>query len=347
MSFTSGLADIKSERLARETSSQIQRCAAFDIGSGRIKMQVSDVNWKSGKILNVLLTETVKVASREDLMNHDNQFSSSIQNELVEAIENLMSKAASFKPDTYCAIATESFRIAKNAKEVIDRLFKELHLPVTIITQEEEGRLGFITAINDSGANPDQVIVWDFGGGSFQLTTQFNNQYEIYEGKFGKIPFKNVLLKFQGKEISQIKATHSPHPISRKEFDWIVEYLQEQLKDLPEAFRKKLAQKEVKLLGVGIYPFYNKPEVHSYYSSIQLFKEIEDLLELDDQGIREKNHVPLDQEASVPYIVSNLILSYGILKVLGINEVHYVGTPSANAVGLLLSPEYWKYENKF
>jgi hypothetical protein len=42
------------------------------------------------------------------------------------------------------------------------------------------------------------------------------------------------------------------------------------------------------------------------------------------------------------YRVSNLILAYGMMKALNIDQVQYVGTTGANAIGLLLSPQYWQ-----
>src|SRR5260221_1616498 len=47
---------------------KIERRAAFDIGSGQIKMQVSDVDLTVNKIVNVLLADTVYVGLREDLV---------------------------------------------------------------------------------------------------------------------------------------------------------------------------------------------------------------------------------------------------------------------------------------
>ncbi|HXF29092.1 MAG TPA: hypothetical protein VN457_04520, partial [Chlamydiales bacterium] len=47
---------------------KIERRAAFDIGSGEIKMQVSDVDLTVNKIVNVLLTDTAVVRLRENLV---------------------------------------------------------------------------------------------------------------------------------------------------------------------------------------------------------------------------------------------------------------------------------------
>ena len=115
---------------------QIVRRTAFDIGSGQIKMQVSDVDLRINKIVNVLLTDTAKVALREDLSkSSDSKLSTEIQNKTVDAISQLMQKAAHFKPEEYHAVATETLRIAKNANTLIERIKKETGLSVSIIPQ--------------------------------------------------------------------------------------------------------------------------------------------------------------------------------------------------------------------
>ncbi len=58
-------------------------------------------------------------------------------------------------------------------------------------------------------------------------------------------------------------------------------------------------------------------------------------------SLQRKKRIIEKKEASA-YVVSNLILTYGIMEALDIKQVHYVGTQGANAIGALLSPKYWK-----
>ncbi len=135
----------------RYSTTQIERRVAFDIGSGQIKMQVSDVDLKANKIVNVLLTETVPIALRENLVkNLDGRLSLDIQNKTVDAISALMKKAAPFYPQACHAIATEALRLAKNSDVLVKRIKNETGLAVTIVSQEEEGILGFISAANEA-----------------------------------------------------------------------------------------------------------------------------------------------------------------------------------------------------
>jgi exopolyphosphatase/guanosine-5'-triphosphate,3'-diphosphate pyrophosphatase len=313
---------------------RIVRRAAFDIGSGQIKMQVSDVDLKMNRIANTVFTDNVRVALRDDLAKSpDGRLSEEIQNQMIDTISQLIKKTAPFHPEEYHAIATESLRLAKNADIFLARIKKETGLSVTIISQDEEGVLGFISATNEANVDPDKAISWDLGGGSFQITAKCGDQYTVYQGKLGKVPFKIALLKMQGKEMDR-----SPNPISKQQLDQALLFIIDTVKEFPFELHKKLKHPDVVVLGIGINPLWGMQE-NTNYDKNRLLKEIESRLDLDDAAIMCKDSI--DAGSSV-YVVNNLILAYGIMDELEISEVHYVGTKGANSVGTLLSPKYWK-----
>lgn len=320
---------------------QVERRAALDIGSGQIKLQVADVDLKTNKIVAVLLNENARIPLREDLLkNTDGRFSLGIQNQLVEAVSNLREKAAPFQPKAYHAIATESLRLGKNSDEIVERLERETGIPVTIISQEEEGILGFISALNEIDADRDRVVCWDFGGGSFQITAQNEDQFDIYQGRIGRVPLAVALLQIQGKE-----PPLSPNPISKAEAVQTIGWIQDQIQNVPSEISQKLKHPEVVVLGVGIHPLWGI-EDNRRFDRERLLKEIDDRLGMDDAGILAKDSIGPERKDAVSYVVSNMILAYGVMEALDIQQVHYVGTKGANAVGLLLSPHYWKSDDK-
>jgi exopolyphosphatase/guanosine-5'-triphosphate,3'-diphosphate pyrophosphatase len=315
---------------------QIVRRVAFDIGSGQIKMQISDVDVTVNKIANVLFTDTAYVALREDLAKSlDGRFSIEIQNKTIDAISQLIRKALSYHPDAYHAVATESFRLAKNGLEFSKKIEEQTQLAVTIVTQEEEGILGFISAIYEANADPEKAISWDFGGGSFQITTQCNGRYVVYNGRLGKVPLKEALLKIQGKE-----DFFSPNPISQSEAEQAIEYIKGNISYIPFEIRNKLQNPDLSVLGIGIHPLWGMPN-NSSYDKTRIWNEIESRLNLDDEMICIKDSISRERQQAAAYVVSNLILTYGIMDDLNIHRVNYVGTPGANAIGILLSPNYW------
>lgn len=333
--FSSLSATVPAEQTEVQQS-QIERRAAFDIGSGQIKMQVSDIDVKANKIVNVLLVESATVALRENLVKSlDGRLSTDIQNQVVDAISELMKKAAPFHPKACQAIATEGLRLAKNSDVLLERIANETGVSVTIVSQEEEGILGFISAVSEAGVDPDQAVSWDFGGGSFQITTKCGDHYSVYQGRLGKVPFKNALLKLQGKDEKQIL---SPNPISKSQVEQAVKFIKENIKEVPTELRQKLNDPKVVTLGIGINPLWGMQQNENYDKN-RLLSEINCRVGLDDGAISTKESI---SAAYSPYVVSNLILAYGVMQALDFHQVHYVGTQGANAIGALLSPQYWE-----
>lgn len=336
--YISGI-DLQTVKTQNPCSHEIVRRAAFDIGSGQIKMQVSDVDITVGKIANVLLADSSRVALREDLVKSlDGRFSPEIENKLVQAIKELIRKSEPFHPQSYQAAATESFRLAKNGYALVDRIKKETGLNITIIPQEEEGVLGFISATNEANVNPERVVSWDFGGGSFQITTKCGDQFCVYQGKIGKIPFRNTLLEIQGKDVNQ---TLTPNPIYKNDLYRALQFIKKNVQDVPAQILQKLLQPDVIVLGVGINPLWSM-ENNESYDQERVMQEIKKRLGLDDNAIMMKDSIDKAHKDSAAFVVSNLILAYSLMKTLNIHKVEYVGTQSANAIGTLLSQKYWK-----
>ncbi len=315
---------------------QLQRRAAFDIGSGRIKLQVSDVDTKTNKIASVVFTDNASVALREDLAKSLNgRLSSDIQNQTVEAIDKMMKKAALYQPEAYHGVGTEALRLAENGQALVERIERETGLPVTIVSQEEEGILGFLTAVSEANADPEKAISWDFGGGSFQITAKCGDQYCVYQGRIGKVPLKSALLRIQGKDPSR---EFTPNPISKTDAEQAIKFILDNVKNVPVELREKLRSPDAVILGVGIHPLWGLKN-SAWYGPDRVLAELNERLNMSDEEICEKHACP--KQAAV-YVVSNLVLAYGVMRAMGIHEVHYVGTMGANAIGALLSPQYWE-----
>jgi hypothetical protein len=82
----------------------------------------------------------------------------------------------------------------------------------------------------------------------------------------------------------------------------------------------------------------------NYYDLNLIRGELDSRLNLKDEAICIKDAISSDRKEAAAYVVSNLILAYGVMDAFGIRKVHYVGTPGANATGALLLSNYWKSE---
>lgn len=159
----------------------------------------------------------------------------------------------------------------------------------------------------------------------------------MYLGRLGKIPIKNALLEIQGRDVDPMS---SPNPISKSQAIQAIQFIKENIKDVPVELRQKLNCPDIVVLGVGINPLWGMQQ-STYFNNNRVLKELDGRLNLDDTEIRIKDSISVDRKEAFPYVVSNLILAYGVMEALGITQVHYVGTQGANAIGALLSPKYW------
>jgi len=97
---------------------------------------------------------------------------------------------------------------------------------------------------------------------------------------------------------------------------------------------------DVVVLGVGINPLWWMQQNGSF-DKARVLKELDSRLNLDDEAIRIKDSISPEWKEASNFVVSNLILAYGVMDAFAIHQVQYVGTQGANAVGALLSPKYW------
>ena len=69
------------------------------------------------------------------------------------------------------AVGTAGFRKAKNAKEFVERVSKELGFTINIISGEEEARLSYLSAATDF-PQLENLFVLDIGGGSTEIISK-------------------------------------------------------------------------------------------------------------------------------------------------------------------------------
>ena len=139
-------------------------------------------------------------------------------------------------------IATAVFRKAKNGPDFISRMYSQHSLPIGIVNQKLEGQLGFLSAqaVAPGHLDSKNIISWDLGGGSFQLT---DSSYNVYEGPCGSTFALSASLRLKGIAFSP-KAT--PLPMSKNDFEMLLASLTEALSKIPTKEECKRVLKEIK-----------------------------------------------------------------------------------------------------
>ncbi|MGE3557314.1 MAG: Ppx/GppA phosphatase family protein [Candidatus Obscuribacterales bacterium] len=172
---------------------KVERRLALDIGSSTVKGEVADVD--GDRVVSLLYSASISVPFRESL-SLTNRIDHPLEERLRAALQRHLDAGGALGAEAICGIATAASRKALNGPEVLAKLSKELDIPLHIISQEEEGRLGYRSAMAISGK--EGAVVWDSGGGSFQLTHQVGNRVEVYQGPIGRVAALEGLVQLNG-----------------------------------------------------------------------------------------------------------------------------------------------------
>ncbi len=307
--------------------------AAFDIGSGATKMKVAQVDVCQKKIIKELLVTDKPVEYKEcfkECTPDDLKLNNAVKEKGLLALAALKKEAQAFHPVSYIAVATSAFRSARNAEEFTHEIYEKLEIPVYIISQEQEAILGFTAAQSKLGLSREEVVVWDIGGGSMQITSYSTQKdYSIYEGFVAAVSFKDMIISdIQKKDYKKIT---SPNPLQKNGAREAVQLAQREASHVLQDIKNKI-EDGATVIGIGGVHYTSIREQINNKTNVFTAKELERKLK--------KNSVLTDAQIGGNYTatqVSNLALVLGFMKELKIPKV--VSAQINMADGVLIAPE--------
>jgi len=303
----------------------------LDIGSGATKMKVARVDTCLQKVVKILADDSIKVAYSADLKKSaDLKFSADIQAQGLKAIETLIAKGDREKPTRWFGFATSAFRVAKNGPEVLGEYSKKTKAKLQVISQDQEGVLGFIAGVQAAQAPmdqapTDQVVVWDIGGGSQQFAYRSHGKVKVVKlENLASEKFKERVMT----EVKNEKGVKTPNPIGVKNLAASLEIA----KHFADGVKFPFVPKQViGIGGVHAKSFEKTLKGKSPYTIADLAKAAR------------KNATKTDAELKDDYAdtqVTNLILVQGMMEKLKFKSITV--SKFGGAEGALVNPEYWK-----
>ncbi|MBA4743286.1 MAG: exopolyphosphatase [Azoarcus sp.] len=139
--------------------------AAIDLGSNSFRLQV-------GKIVNDQIypldgiKEPVRLAAG---LTADKQLDAAALQRGFDALSRFNERLRGFPPETVRAVATNTLRVAKNARTFLDQAEEVLGVPIEVISGREEARLIYVGVAHTLPEPQRQQLVVDIGGGSTEL----------------------------------------------------------------------------------------------------------------------------------------------------------------------------------
>ena len=216
----------------------VQRRAAFDIGSGATKLMIADVDVETGQLGDTVHASERTVKYALDWKTHG-VLSDAVQAEGIKVLHALRTEVLASGCTAYTAVATEVFRKAPNGAAFLQRVRAELGLEITLVSQQEEAQIGFLTAVAVGRRGRAATIAWDSGGGSFQFSCEATagapSGLRTYVGALGASVATAAMIEHVQKR--SLAETASPNPVSRDEAQQLVAHCRAQLETPPPWLR--------------------------------------------------------------------------------------------------------------
>ncbi|ELT97671.1 hypothetical protein CAPTEDRAFT_188773, partial [Capitella teleta] len=166
-----------------------------------------------------------------------------------DLFQKLRTRQEHFKATKVRAIATDTFREAHNAEELVQKIRRTTGIDIRILSLEEEDRMDFFSALTATD-NAETPVVWDIGKESFQLIIADPEAGPFaHKGEFGSVNFMEYL-----KEVVQnkpAKFSGSLSPISTKELDAAISFAKYLARRTPSIIRRELKKEKVQITAIG------------------------------------------------------------------------------------------------
>lgn len=318
----------------------------FDIGSSSTKSISCIVNTQSNKIVKVLDTIAIPMPYQSFITSSgQNILTQEAMDAGIESIKKILDYYQ-INPTNYntkCAgIATAWARNATNSTEYLKYIKSSLGLDITCVSQQEEGELGFRSVIansEDPKVQPNNIIVLDIGGGSFQLS--HNPEFEairVYNGMYGSSNF--------AKEMRGLIKADPTKLLNLSQLLEIIDNFGKKVKEMLGSYEyyTDLCTKNASVYGIGqLINLGIKPIVNEeYITKTQIY----------DIAVDMSQHTLTEAEQLYSYVKpefmlaqqTNLILLYSIMDALSIEQIHFThGAQSTHAIAVY--DDIWAIEN--
>lgn len=149
--------------------------ASIDIGSNTVLLLLAGINNQTFQIgTSTTIYRVPRISEGVEETRIINNRREELLFETLKEFQNIIGKNSC---DIVLPVATNAFRIAKNAEPIIDRIKKTFGWDVKIISGDEEARLTFIGAASPFTDSSKKAVI-DIGGGSTELVFGDNDHIE-------------------------------------------------------------------------------------------------------------------------------------------------------------------------
>lgn len=154
--------------------------AAVDLGSNSFRLQVARVEEDQLYPLDAL-KDTVRLAAG---LGDDKVLDRETRGRAIASLKRFGERLRGLPADAVRVVATNTFRVAKNAAEFLGEAEAALGFPIEIIAGREEARLIYLGVSHSLPASREKRLVIDIGGGSTEFIIGTGHKPQLMESLY-------------------------------------------------------------------------------------------------------------------------------------------------------------------
>ncbi|MGB6008546.1 exopolyphosphatase [Castellaniella sp.] len=145
------------------------RLASIDLGSNTFRLSIGRIV-RHGDAVQIYTEDKLRelVALANGLDEYQRIDAATVA-QAIAALRRFGERLKGFPPANVRAVATNTFRVARNAADILPEAERALGFPIEIISGQEEARLIYLGVIQDLPPTNDRRLVIDIGGGSTEF----------------------------------------------------------------------------------------------------------------------------------------------------------------------------------
>ena len=145
--------------------SNLPMLASVDLGSNSFRLQICQNHQGHPQVIENI-KHMVRLAGGLD---NDKMLDEASRRRALECLAQFGERLRGFSPENVRAVATNTFRVAKNIAEFLPQAEAALGFPIEVIAGREEARLIYTGVVHTFSSNGRKMLVMDIGGGSTEF----------------------------------------------------------------------------------------------------------------------------------------------------------------------------------
>ncbi|MGB7399280.1 exopolyphosphatase [Castellaniella sp.] len=143
--------------------------ASIDLGSNTFRLSIGRIV-RHGDTVQLYTEDRLReLVALANGMDEHQRITPETVAQAIAALKRFGERLQGFSPANVRAVATNTFRVARNAAEILPAAEQALGFPIEVISGQEEARLIYLGVIQDLPPTEHRRLVIDIGGGSTEF----------------------------------------------------------------------------------------------------------------------------------------------------------------------------------